>query len=239
MNQKLTILTLVLALAITSNCKKEEKNDDDTVLLLLLLSQKAGGDCAQTTRTSSTEFDVSFSAGTAGCSSFTTRQQAVDAIKAIYTSAVATLAKAGTACDSVRTTTAATGTALTADNNAFTGRFSTTGASSTDATYAAVQQATYRVATVGSMITEAAATITAGGGNPLTAKAATTAQVEINTTNFFTTAGSACRAAVDALDSTLATGVTNKTIYTSTSCKFGTAPAVTATNRCATLNTTF
>jgi hypothetical protein len=42
MKNRVFLIALAVALALTTNCKKEEKNDDTTLLLLLAATQSGG-----------------------------------------------------------------------------------------------------------------------------------------------------------------------------------------------------
>jgi hypothetical protein len=120
MNLRIFIIALAVVLALTTNCKKEEKNDDVTILGLLAVayaSDLQSGNCATVTK-SGTAYTASMTPLPKGaCTVATTREAAVLKFKAFYAKMIDVYTKAGSACDSTKTTIQSQSDALTVNSN--------------------------------------------------------------------------------------------------------------------------
>jgi hypothetical protein len=227
MNKKILTLGLVLALALTFNCKKDSDDDDMPLLALLYIADQTSGNCATVTR--GTPYTVQLSVvPKGGCSVPQTRAAAVETAKSAYGKYIAVFTKAGSACDSTTATYTKTRDELTVDNYIAT-------KDKTEEQYKTDTVDKSRAVSVGSLIDEAKITLAAGGYDLTKVKLGTLDQLFVYYASLASAGG--CQTAVKALDEALFTGLTAKTIVLSSSCSYGTG--ATDANRCATLKDAF
>lgn len=229
-NKKIIVLIMILVALFTINCKKDNNEDSSTNALLLYLVDQTSGNCATITKSTTTTglYSVGLSPlPKGGCSISATREASITATKSLYSKLIEVYTKAGSSCDTIKTTISTLSSNTTV---------STTYSNTTEEQYA-TSIANSRASTVASLVTESAATLTALGYTVASTKAATSDQYFIYLASAFSSG--TCLTAVQSLDSALFTGITAKTIAVSSSCSYGTASSVTSTNRCATLTDAF
>lgn len=225
MNHKILTLGLVLALALTFNCKKDSDDDDMPLLALLYIADQTSGNCA--TINKGTSYTVQLSVvPKGGCSIPQTRAAAVETFKSAYGKYIEVFTKAGSACDSTVAMYTKTRDEFTVDNTF----------SMTEEQYKKTFVDTQRAVSVGSLIDEAKNTLVATGYDLTKVKLGTLDQYFMyGALSLSSPIG--CQTAVRALDKDLFTGLTDKTIVLNSSCSYG--PGSTDTNRCATLDERF
>lgn len=224
MNKKILTLGLVLALALTFNCKKDSDDDDMPLLALLYIADQTSGNCA--TINKGTPYTVNLSVvPKGGCSIPQTRAAAVETFKSAYGKYIEVFTKAGSACDSTTATVTKTRDEFTVDNTF----------GMTEEQYKKTFVDTQRAVSVGSLIDEAKNTLVAGGYDLTKVKLGTLDQYFVLGASSSGPIG--CQTAVKELDKDLFTGLTDKTIVLFSSCTYGTGS--TETFRCATLNEAF
>lgn len=223
MNHKILTLGLVLALALTFNCKKDSDDDDMPLLALLYIADQTSGNCAHVAKTG-TSYTANLSViPKGGCSVPQTRAAAVEDQKSFYDKQIAVLTKAGSACDSTTAMYTTMRDGLTVD---FFG--------TTEEQYKTSLDKTRKVS-VGSLIDEAKNTLVFSGYDLTKVKLGTLDQYFVLGASSSGPIG--CQTAVKELDKDLFTGLTDKTIVLFSSCTYGTGS--TETFRCATLNEAF
>jgi hypothetical protein len=233
MNLRIFIIALAVVLALTANCKKDEKKDNTPTLGLLALayaSDLQSGNCATVTKTG-TSYSASITPIPKGaCTVATTREAAVLKFKAFYAKMIDVYTKAGSACDSTKTTIQSQSDALTVNSNLGPGSNST---EDQYATYIAKQKAFV----VGNLVSEGAITLSTAGYTVANTTSGSVDQYFLAQSNLYANGSSACQTAVKALDSVYFAEVTAKTkvnLINDNSCKYGTGSD--STNRCASLS---